>query len=96
MVDANAIRYINELGMIYIPKELRRAIGWTEGDGINIACDTRAQTLILQRAKPNHAHTLKEVFDTTQERQLLTQEEADAIKAVIQRLEEQEKKQNDR
>lgn len=57
MADRNyvgIIRQMDDLGRVVIPKEIRRAMGITEGEGIEIFA-TDSQEIVLRRA------TIKEV-----------------------------------
>ena len=49
-MELAAVRTIDELGRIIVPKEIRQAKGWSEGS--KIAIYTHDDTVVLELCKP--------------------------------------------
>ncbi len=50
MIASGIVRKIDELGRIVIPKEIRRVLGWVDGDPIEIFTD--GETVVLKGYRP--------------------------------------------
>lgn len=43
------VRRLDDLGRLVIPKEIRRVLGWKEGDPLELYCDRENKTIVLKK-----------------------------------------------
>lgn len=43
------VRRLDDLGRLVIPKEIRRVLGWKEGDPLELYCDRENKTIALKK-----------------------------------------------
>ena len=93
MKATGIVRRIDDLGRVVIPKEIRRSMGVTEGDALELYVDTESNGLVLV---PYHSEASSKLKGIAENLSLMGQTPehwaiADEIKEIAKKLENIEK-----
>lgn len=52
------VRRLDDLGRLVIPKEIRRVLGWKEGDPLELYYDRENKTIVLKKYEVEEAEVV--------------------------------------